>query len=304
MKYKKTIDKIYDLIKPFIGIGKVASYIPALAEVNPKKFGICIMDCQGNSYQTGDADEVFSIQSISKVISLTMALKKHGSKIWTRVGMEPSGSAFNSLIQLERENGIPRNPFINAGAIVVSDMIFDVYKNPKNDLLNFVREICKNDSIQYDTDVASSEKEHGFRNIAIANFMKSFNNIHHDTEQVLDFYFHQCSLKMSCKDLCRAFLFLANYGTDPLTRKNIITLRQSKKINSLMLTCGLYNDVGNFAYRVGLPGKSGVGGGIVAVLPNEFVITVWSPPLNHNGNSFAGLKALDLFTTMTGKSIF
>lgn len=304
MDYQKVINKIYATIKPYLGIGKVASYIPALANVDPNKFGISVMTCDGKIFSAGDAQEPFSIQSISKVLTLTIALKKYGSKIWTRVGREPSGDSFNSLIQLEHEHGIPRNPFINAGAIVVSDMIIDTVHNPKSYFINFIKNISKNNSIYYSEEIAQSEKETGFRNIAISNFMKCYDNIHHDVETVLDFYFHQCSVMMSCEDLCRSFLFLANYGIDPLTKNSIVTMRQSKKINSLMLTSGLYNEAGNFAYRVGLPGKSGVGGGIVAVMPKELVVTVWSPLLNTNGNSFAGIKALDLFTTMTGKSVF
>ncbi len=304
MKYQIIINKIYKSIKPFLGIGKLASYIPPLTEVNPNKFGISIMTCKGDYYHIGDAEESFSIQSISKVFTLTLALKKYGSKIWTRVGREPSGSGFNSLVQLEHENGIPRNPFINAGAIVISDMLLDTYSNPKEFFLNFLRTIGDNQEINYDNQIAFAEKETGYRNIAIANFMKAYDNIQNDITQVLDFYFHQCSVMMSCKDLCRAFLYLANYGVDPISKNNIITMRQSKKINSLMLTSGLYNEAGNFAYRVGLPGKSGVGGGIIAVLPKELVISVWSPLLNNNGNSFAGIKALDLFTTLSGKSIF
>ena len=304
MDYQKIINKIHQSINPFLGIGKPANYIAPLSNVDPKKFGISLMTCKGEVFKIGDSEEKFSIQSISKVFALTIALRKYGSKIWTRVGREPSGSSFNSLIQLEYDNGIPRNPFINAGAIVISDILLDSMKKPKQEFLDFLRNICDNPNIDYNYEIAQAEKETGFRNIAMANFMKSYNNIHNDIDEVLDFYFHQCSIMMSCKDLCRAFLYLSNYGIDPINKNIIITKRQAKKINSLMLTCGLYNEVGNFAYRVGLPGKSGVGGGIIAVLPNELVISVWSPLLNANGNSFAGIKALDLFTTMTGKSIF
>jgi glutaminase len=302
--YNKVLNKIYKDVKPYFGKGKVAGYIPELAKVDPGKYGMSIATIEGNTYNFGDAEEPFSIQSISKLFTLADVLNRLGSKIWTRVGREPSGNQFNSLIELEYENGIPRNPFINAGALVITDMLCTLEAGPKLHILNYLRKLCKNPNIDYNEAVADSEAQNGYRNAALANFLKSCNNLHNPIDKVLDVYFHQCAIEMSCHDLSKAALFLANKGKQPETEKLITTYRETKKINSLMLTCGLYNEVGDFAWRVGLPGKSGVGGGIVAVMPGKLAISVWAPELNHNGNSFAGIKALELFTTYTRKSIF
>lgn len=304
MNYQKIIEEIYSEVKELQGEGKVADYIPALANIDPAKFGIAITSIDGESYKIGDAEEPFSIQSISKAFTLTLAIKKLGKKIWDRVGKEPSGNAFNSLVQLEYEHGIPRNPFINAGALVLTDAIISNYKQPKQTILDFIRDLTANQDIYYDKKVAKSEKEHGFTNAALANFMKNFNNIENDIEAVLDVYFHQCSIAMSCMDLTKAFMYLTNHGLDPHTNEAILTKSQAKRINSLMLTCGLYDESGEFAFKVGLPGKSGVGGGIVAIIPNKLSIAVWGPELDKFGNSLMGMKALELFTTKTEMSIF
>jgi glutaminase len=233
-----------------------------------------------------------------------MAISKVEEKIWERVGREPSGTVFNSLIQLEQERGIPRNPFINAGALVVTDMLMDLFPRPKQALLDFVREISSQDDIYYDKEVALSELEHSHRNLALANFMKSFGNIKNDTETLMDIYCHQCSISMNTKELAKSFLFLANGGVNPVNGNNITGTRSAKRMNALMLTCGLYNESGDFAYRVGLPGKSGVGGGVVAIIPGSLSIAVWSPELNSNGNSLRGIATLEKFTTDIGISVF
>jgi len=235
---------------------------------------------------------------------LSMVFGKIGKALWSRVGVEPSGNSFNSLVQLESEKGIPRNPFINAGALVTTDCLVAANDEPLESILEFIREKANNQNINYDACVASSEKETGHRNAALINFMKSFGNIENNVEKVLDVYFHQCSIKMSCEDLARASLFLANSGVDPVSQKRILTSSQTKRVNAIMQTCGLYNDSGEFSFRVGLPGKSGVGGGIVAIIPNLLSICIWSPCLNDHGNSLMGMKALELFTTKTGISIF
>ena len=224
--------------------------------------------------------------------------------LWTRVGVEPSGTPFNSLIQLETDKGIPRNPLINAGAIVICDILISHLSNPKKDFLDFVREISGVDTIAYNETVAKSEKETGFRNNAMVNYIKSFGNIENDIEEVMDFYFYQCSIEMSCKELSKAFLFLANDGINPHNQNRIITLSKSKRINAIMQLCGFYDEAGEFTFKVGLPGKSGVGGGIVAIHPHKYCIAVWSPRLNLKGNSFKGMKFLELFTTITESSIF
>tara|TARA_R110001592_G_scaffold295345_1_gene565293 strand:- start:728 stop:1654 length:927 start_codon:yes stop_codon:yes gene_type:complete len=284
--------------------GDVAAYIPELVKIDPRKLGIHLTTVEQIHYSFGDSDEKFSIQSIAKVLSLTLALKILGKDIWTRVGVEPSGSAFNSLVQLEYEKGIPRNPFINAGAIVVCDILVSCLTDPKVELLEFIRETSGIPTIDYCSTVAESEKRMGFRNIALVNFMKDFGNIHNDADLVLDLYFHLCSIEMSCKELVQAFLFLAADGINPVTKTTVINSQRSKRINSLMQMCGFYDEAGEFAFRVGLPGKSGVGGGIVAVHPGKFCIAVWSPKLNENGNSHKGMKVLEEVTTKTKFSIF
>ena len=304
MNYQQILDRISDEIRLLPDQGRVASYIPALARVSSGKFGMAVFTTRGELYTTGDVSEKFSIQSISKVFTLAMVMDRLGDALWERVGREASGNPFNSLVQLEYENGRPRNPFINAGALVVTDCSISGNHDPLNDLLDFVRLCAGNPDIDFDAEVALSEKATGHRNAALANFLKSYGNIHHEVEDVLDVYFHQCSLSMSCEDLARAYLFLANGGLDPISGQIICNPRQAKRINALMQTCGLYDECGEFAYRVGLPGKSGVGGGIVAVMPGELAVAVWSPGLNPAGNSQAGLTALELFTTYTAKSIF
>jgi len=304
MNYQAILNQIHKDIQPYLGQGKVADYIPALAGIDPMKFGMSVHTVAGTHAYIGDAHEKFSIQSISKILTLTMAIAVDDNSIWKRVGREPSGSKFNSLIQLELEQGIPRNPFINAGAHVITDIICSHMKEPKKAILEFARMLSMNNSIDFDYTVAQSERETGNRNLAMGYFMKSFGNIHNKVREVLDVYFHQCSLSMSCSDLSKAFLYVANEGVLPSTEKAIIPKKASDRINALMLTCGMYDSVGDFAYRVGLPSKSGVGGGIVSIVPNEMSITVWAPGLSDSGNSLAGTKALELFVNYTGKTIF
>jgi len=307
MEISTILDKIHLQIQPLLSQGKVADYIPALANVNHQEFAMAVTLNNGEFYGVGNYQQHFSIQSISKVFSFTLALRHYKKKLYRRVWREPSGDPFNSLIQLEHENGIPRNPFINAGAIVVCDSLISKAADGElalKDLLTFIRLISADDTIGIDESVASSELQHGFRNSALANLMKSFGNIDNDVEQVLTTYFKQCSVSMNCQQLSRAFLYLANHGIDPITQKQILTSAQTKRVNALMLTCGHYDASGDFAFQVGLPGKSGVGGGIVAIIPGKMSIAVYSPALNEFGNSLVGTKALELFTTYTGLSIF
>jgi len=304
MDYQDILNEINEEIKPYLKLGKVASYIPELASVPYEKFGIALHTVDGKTYLAGDANEKFSIQSISKLFTLTLAKQLIGEQLWARVGREPSGNPFNSLVQLEYESGIPRNPFINAGALVITDVLISNFEKPKDKILDLLRLLSGNEKIDFDLDVAKSEKETGYLNKALANFLKSFNNLENEPEEVLDVYFNQCSIAMSCSDLANSVIFLANDGKSHNFDEEITTEKQTKYINSILLTCGTYDSVGDFAYRVGLPGKSGVGGGIVAVMPDKFSICVWSPGLNESGNSLAGTKALELFTTMTGISVF
>lgn len=303
MDYQDIINQLHRDASKNVGNGQVAQYIAALAEVDPNKLGIAIETVDGRSYQIGDAEEKFSIQSIAKVFNLALGTQLVGNDLWQRVGMEPSGNPFNSLVQLEYEKGIPRNPFINAGAIVVIDCLLDHLKSPNAEMLNFVRSLrCS--AIEYNEEVVVSEKATGHINIALANYMKGHGNLNHDINEVLDVYTHQCSIEMSCVGLARSFLFLANGGKVPQSNLEVLTPSQTKRINAVMLTCGFYDEAGQFAYRVGLPGKSGVGGGIVAVVPGELAIAVWSPGLNHYGNSLLGMSVLEQFTNLTGQSIF
>ena len=304
MQYQKILADIAAEIEPLRNVGRQADYIPALAQVDPDRFGICIATADGEFYGLGDIDECFSIQSVSKVFSLSMALSIMGENLWERVGKEPSGAAFNSLIQLELDHGIPRNPFINAGAIVVADILMSQLENPETDFLAFVRHIAGDSSIIYNRTVAASEREKGYINAAIANMLKYYGNLRNDIEDVLRFYFLQCSVEMSCRQLARAFLpFADRRSTFSFDGVNL-TPSQVKRINAVMQTCGFYNDAGEYSYLVGLPGKSGVGGGIGAVYPGRYAVATWSPRLNDKGNSVMGMKALELLTTYTRESIF
>ena len=286
--------------------GKVADYIPQLAHVDPNQFGIAVATPDGQVYVAGDANTLFSIQSISKVFTLTIGLGKLGDAIWTHVGREPSGDPFNSITVLEFESGRPRNPFINAGAIAVVDAIMMGHepKETLGEILRFVHFIADDDSIRFDHKVAASEMDHRDRNAALAHFMKSFGHIKHDVDKVLGVYFHQCAIAMSCEQLARAGLFLVSNGVNQHTGIRVINAQQSRRINSLMMMCGHYDGAGEFAYRVGLPGKSGVGGGILTIAPGKGSIAVWSPGLDHVGNSKLGSKALELLVQKTGWSVF
>ncbi len=304
MDYQAILERIHAKVKPIVGDGKVASYIPELANVSPQHFGMAIVDLDGRVYSVGDAMMPFSIQSISKLFGLTLAFHLQGDSIWQHVGREPSGNPFNSLVQLEREQGKPRNPFINAGALVVTDMLCTRYAKAENALLEFIRKLAHNNEIHYDPKVAISERNTAHRNAAMAHFMKSFGNLANSVDDVLDAYCKHCAIKMSCVDLARAVAFLANHGVNPWSQEKILDPSSTKRINALMLTCGTYDAAGDFAFRVGLPAKSGVGGGIVALVPGECGICVWSPALEESGNSHAGSIALEMLTSLTGRSIF
>lgn len=304
MNYQDVLNNIYaELSSKDLG-GSVASYIPELQKVDSDGFGMYVSNIAGEDAFVGEYDHRFSIQSISKVLSLAMAFSIEGEQLWHRVGVEPSGNPFNSIVQLEYERGIPRNPFVNAGAIVVADVLVSHLNDPKIDYLDFVRKLSGNDHIVYNGDVASSEKDAGYLNAAVAHLLKSFDNLTNDVDEVLDFYFHLCSIEMSCKELSQTFLPFTENGIVFEYNGYQLTQSQVKRINALMLSCGFYDESGEFAFEVGLPGKSGVGGGIVAVHPQRYSIAVWSPRLNAKGNSAKGLKALEMFTTETGYSIF
>ncbi|MCU7646735.1 glutaminase B [Pseudomonas piscis] len=298
------LNQILDEVRPLIGQGRVASYIPALADVPANQLGIAVYGNDGQVFSAGDADTAFSVQSISKVFSLVQAIGHSGEAIWQRLGHEPSGQPFNSLVQLEFERGRPRNPFINAGALVICDINQSRFAAPALSMRDFVRRLSGNPQVLVDGRVAESEYQHRARNAAMAYLMQSFGNFHNDVEAVLRSYFSHCALRMSCIDLARAFCFLANDGFCKHSGEQILSRRQTQQVNSIMATSGLYDEAGNFAYRVGLPGKSGVGGGIVAVVPGQFTVCVWSPELNAAGNSLVGMAALELLSQRIGWSVF
>lgn len=304
MDYQSILEEIYTEVKALENKGKVADYIPELAKVDPNKFAISLITTSGEKYSVGNYNDAMSIQSISKVFALALAFEKLGEAIWDRIDVEPSGNAFNSLVQLETEQGIPRNPFINAGAIVVTDILTTHFKDPVRALLNLIGNTLGHTEIGYDKDVALSELEHCDLNKALAYFMKSFKNIENDVDKVIEIYARQCSIQMSCEQLAASFLLFANQGFSIHSQQQILPARSCKRINALMQTCGSYDEAGEFAFEVGLPAKSGVGGGIAAVLPNKFSVAVWSPGLNAKGNSWKGLKALELLTTKLGASLF
>ncbi len=326
--YQQILENIYNEIQPLAKEGKQADYIPALAEVNPDQFGICLSLCNGRTFELGRSCERFTIQSISKVFSLAIALNFEGENLWKRMGKEPSGTSFNSLVQLEYEHGIPRNPFINAGALVLTDILLSHLANPEEFFLNFVRTLCAEgmtgeaaqldtakgnksfnngagyDSIDYNRRIAESEFETCYMNAAIANLLKYHHNLNNRINDVLHLYCTLCALEMNCRELSAAFLNFA-HSDRPFSHYGVeLTKSQVKRLNAIMQTCGFYDEAGEFSFAVGLPGKSGVGGGIAAIYPSKYSIAVWSPRLNVKGNSIMGMKALELFTTETSESIF
>jgi glutaminase len=303
MNFQTILDDIHAELRPRLGQGgQVARYIPALARVSPHQFGIALRTCAGEVAQAGDSAVPFSIQSISKVFSLTLAIRAQGEALWQRIGREPSGSPFNSLVQLETERGIPRNPFINAGAIAVADRLVSL-GDGKAELLALLARLC-GEAVHIDDEVARSEAETGFRNTALANFMKGFGTLDNDVATVLDVYFNQCAIAMSCEQMACAAGYLCRDGRHPLAGVPVLSEAQTRRVNALMLTCGTYDAAGEFAFRIGLPCKSGVGGGIVAVVPDQLTLCVWSPALDETGNSWLGRQALELFVAKTGLSVF
>lgn len=305
-KLATVVQDIADEMRKRTDRGEVATYIPELARIDTSAFGLVVVDSDGNVAAGGDSDALFSIQSISKVFTLTLALGKAGDRLWNRVGREPSGSPFNSIVQLERERGIPRNPFINAGAIAVTDLILSGHqpREALGEILRFMQYLADDATITIDNAVAASEQRTGFRNVALANYMKSFGVLDNPVDFTLGVYFHHCAIAMTCRQLAMAGRFLAQFGSNPSTGLPVVHPDRARRINALLITCGHYDGSGEFAYRVGLPGKSGVGGGILAVAPGKASIAVWSPGLDPSGNSHLGQIALEMLTKRMGWSIF
>ncbi|MCH7408261.1 glutaminase [Belliella sp. DSM 111904] len=304
MDYQKIIEEVYQEVQSENKRGKVADYIPELANVNPDQFGIGLVDLEGNVFGVGDYEVPFSIQSISKVHTLVMVFHVFKSKLWSRVNVEPSGNPFNSIAQLEFEKGVPRNPFINAGALVITDALCSKFENPIEQISAYINELSGKSCVRINSSVKESEKNHAERNTALAYFLKAYQNFENEVDQVLDVYFSHCAMEMSCLDLARSFSFLANDGYSIFANREIVSESHARRINALMLTCGFYDEAGEFAFRVGLPGKSGVGGGVAAVMPHKFSIAVWSPELNEKGNSVKAIRALELLTDKLSFSLF
>lgn len=304
MNYERILNRVAADIEPEIGKGEVARYIPPLASVDPNQFGVALYTADGQLFTAGSANRRFSIQSISKVFSLALAFNLLDDEIWSRLSREPSGTPFNSLVQLEVEQGRPRNPFINSGALVVVDILASHFAHPEMAVMQFIRRLTGDESIDIDLKLARAEQEACHRNIAMAHFMKSFGNLRNPVDEVIKSYCHQCSIYMSCTELAVAGAFLANAGNCVSTGSRIVTPSQAKRINALMATCGTYDAAGDFAYKVGLPAKSGVGGGILAVVPGRASVCAWSPGLDAVGNSHVGTLALERLAEITGWSIY
>lgn len=290
------------LVRPHFGKGRPADYIPELAGVPGGKFGMAVRTVAGEEHVIGDADEPFSAQSITKVFSLGLALNRMGDEVWTRVGKEPSGTPFNHLALLEAERGVPRNPFLNAGALAVTDMLLDWTADPAALVRDFAG-FLSDEALVIDEAVAASELAHAHQNRAIANLMRGHGTLTHAPDAVVEAYCRQCAVVMTCRQLSRAFLPLAASGFSPVAQETIFPERLSRRLNALLLTCGIYDSVGSFAYRVGLPAKSGVGGGIVAVIPGKATVAVWSPELDRFGTSVVGAAALEAFSQLTSCSV-
>ncbi|GAA1983621.1 glutaminase [Kitasatospora viridis] len=304
MDYRLELQRALDAARPVLGTGRVADYIPALGAADPHAFGLALATVDGEVHGVGDWETQFSIQSISKLFTLALALaSEEALALWHRVGREPSGTPFNSLIQLEAEQGIPRNPFINAGAVVVTDRLLSLTGDAAGAVREFLRAESGNPRLDTDLAVAASEAQHGHRNAALAHFIASYDNLENPVEAVLGHYYAHCAIAASCRDLALAGLFLARHGLRA-DGSRLLSRSDAKRINAVLLTCGTYDAAGDFAYRVGLPGKSGVGGGILAVVPGRGTLCAWGPALDRAGNSVGAVTALDAFTTNTGWSVF
>lgn len=305
----RVLEEVAEVARPAASEGDVADYIPALRDADPSRFALALVELDGTEHTTGDVDEPFAIQSISKVFSLVLAMQRAGAahgvtdELWSRVGREPSGDPFNSLVQLEHEQGKPRNPMINAGALIVDDVLLDHCADARSDSLELMGKLT-GEEIGLDQRVLEAEGRTGHRNRAMAELMRSFGNLRHDVDEVLDLYIHQCAISMTTRQLARASRFLANDGLDPLSGERILSAPLARRVAAIMLTCGTYDAAGEFAFSVGLPCKSGVAGAIMALVPDRMGVCVWSPPLESSGNSRAGKVALHELSERLELSVF
>ena len=303
---RRVVAEITDEISSSDDWGEATRQIEPLSRVDTRQFGIAILTRNGDMVCGGDADTPFSIQSISKVFSLELVLEAHGDDLWDRVGRDPSGDPFNSVIDLERQKGHPRNPFINAGALIVVDMLLDS-RAPGEEVqavVNFVERLLDGEDFGFDEEVAKSDDEAGSLNRAMLNISKHFGNVRNPVDKIMSAYVRQCAIELSCRQLARVGRFLMLDGADSAANRDLEAARRSRRILALMMTSGLYDGAGEFAYRVGLPAKSGIGGGILAIAPNTASIAVWSPGLDESGNSKLGTLALEMLTDRLDWSSF
>ena len=300
--YRDALEHALERVIPVLGGGRLPEHIPALAGVPRDAFGFAFATAE-EVHGVGDWMQPFSIQSIVKMFALALVLARDGASTWTRVGRRPSGDAFNSLAQLEHDGGVPRNPWVNAGALVVVDRLQELTGDACETVCAFLREEAGDPAIGTDPAVAASESEGAHRNAALAHLLASYGRLRNPVETVLDHYLRLCAVRMSCQDLALASSFLARQGVRR-DGTRLLGRSDAKRVNAVLLMGGVYEKAGEFAYRVGLPCKSGVGGGIVAVIPGRCTLCAWSPGLDASGNSVAGTEALDAFTTATGWSIF
>jgi len=286
--------------------GKPSSLSPKMQGIDTHQFGIAIHTAEGETVLAGKADATFTIQSISKIFSLTLALEIFSDKVWDRVGKEPSGDPYNSIVDLERQKGIPRNPLINPGALVINDMLHKASRDDDGhtNVRDLMNSLLDGEEVGIDDEVAGSEGGSNFANRAMANLSKHFENFENDIEPVLKEYVDQCAITMSSRQLARAGRYLMVERADSDDEKALRRARRVRRVNALMLTCGQYDGSGEFAYRVGLPAKSGVGGGILAVVPNIASICVWAPGLDEDGNSLLGTEALARLSQEMDWSVF
>jgi glutaminase len=284
--------------------GQLADYIPALARVAPDQFGIAVATLDGSIHSVEDCATRFSIQSISKVFLLSLAYRSYGESLWERVRQAPSTNPFNSLIELELERGIPRNPFLNPGALVVTDALLSRHTHLESAMVALLRELAGSAGINYDSEVFNSELRCASRHFAAAHLMQSHGNFSNVVSEVVRAYCASCAIEASCVELARAGLFLANGGRAIEGGRQLLSAHEAQRVCALMLTTGTYEYSGMTAFAIGLPTKSGVGGGVLAILPGRGSICIWSPRLDARGNSVRAMKALELISNAAGLSLF
>lgn len=305
-RLERVVDDIVGEMFAFPAWGKASDFLPELAKIDVHQFGLAIMTGSGDIVAGGDAERPFTLQSVSKVFALTLALEWFGDEVWRRVGREPSGDPYNSIVDLERHRGFPRNPFINSGALVIVDMLLG--RRQGEAIPEFVRDrisqLFHGDEVGVDDSIWRSERASSFTNRALANLAKSFGNLHHEVEDVITAYVHQCAISLSCRQLAEAGRYLMVERAELDSEAALQEAHRARRVAALMLTCGQYDGSGDFAYRVGLPAKSGIGGGILAIVPNVASIAVWSPGLDDNGNSLLGTLALERLSDRMDWSVF